>query len=272
MRHCENAILSHQNNTTMRDQTKIESEAVAQENITSLAGLELVKAKGEIEQFIYSCSHTLRAPLKSIAGLVHLLKNSTTNPEIDPKFFLESIEKTCTKMELLLDDFEQFLSNSRQRVVAHSVDVREIAEEVLQDFQAVVEAEHIQISMTCDQSAPFYTDKNRFRVILTHLISNAIHFRNNEREKMEVRIQVKVFPSFCTVQVRDNGVGFDMQYANKLFGVFQRLHRADQFEGTGVGLAVVHRIVHRHGGRVWADGEVNQGATFYFTVEGKVET
>lgn len=248
----------------MRDQTKTESGTVAQENITSLAGLELVKAKGEIEQFIYSCSHTLRAPLKSIAGLVHLLKNSATNPEVDPKFFLDSIEKTCSKMELLLDDFEQFLSNSRQRVVSHPVDVREIVEEVLQDFQAVVEAEHIQVSMTCDQSVPFYTDKNRFRVILTHLISNAIHFRNSEREKMEVRIQVKVFPSFCTVQVRDNGVGIEDQVRPHIFDLFYR--GSMQSTGSGVGLYIVKEVLHKMKGSITVRSSETKGSTFLISM------
>jgi len=248
----------------MRDEIKIESEDVAEENRASLAGLELVKAKGEIEQFIYSCSHTLRAPLKSIAGLVHLLKNNTTNPDIDPKFFLESIEKTCSKMELLLDDFEQFLSNSRQRVVAHPVDVREVIEEVLQDFQVVVEAEHIQVLMTCDQPVPFYTDKNRFCVILTHLISNAIQFRNNERERMEVRIQVKVFPSFCTVQVRDNGVGIEDQVRPHIFDLFYR--GSTQSTGSGVGLYVVKEVLNKMKGSITVRSSEAKGSAFMISI------
>ena len=257
------AILAYLNNTTMRD-TQIESGTVAQENVTSLAGLELVKAKGEIEQFIYSCSHTLRAPLKSIAGLVHLLKSNTNNPEIDPKFFLESIEKTCSKMELLLDDFEQFLSNSRQRVVAHPVEVREVVDEVLQDFQDVVHAERIQVSVTCDQSVPLYTDNNRFRVILTHLISNAIHFRNNERERMEVRIQVKVFPSFCTVQVRDNGVGIEDQVRPHIFDLFYR--GSMQSTGSGVGLYIVKEVLHKMKGSITVRSSQAKGSTFLISI------
>ncbi|WP_160143646.1 sensor histidine kinase [Chryseolinea soli] len=247
----------------MRD-TKIENEAVAQENVTSLAGLELVKAKGEIEQFIYSCSHTLRAPLKSIAGLVHLLKSSEGNPEIDPRFFLESIEKTCSKMELLLDDFEQFLANSRQRVATHPVDVREILEEVLQDFQVVIEEEHIQVSMNCDQTVPFYTDKNRFRVVLSHLISNAIQFRNNEREKMEVRIHVKVFPSFCTVQVRDNGVGIEDQVRSHIFDLFYR--GSMQSTGSGVGLYIVKEVLNKMKGSITVRSTETKGSTFLISI------
>jgi len=247
----------------MRD-TKIETEAIAPEDITSLTGLELVKAKGEIEQFIYSCSHTLRAPLKSIAGLVHLLKNSEGNPEIDPKFFLESIEKTCSKMELLLDDFEQFLANSRQRVVTHPVDVKEIVGEVLQDFQTVIAEEQIQVSVTCDQLAPFYTDKNRFRVVLTHLISNAIQFRNNEREKMEVRIHAKVFPSFCTVQVRDNGVGIDDQVRAHIFDLFYR--GSMQSTGSGVGLYIVKEILNKMKGSITVRSSETKGSTFLISI------
>src|SRR5687768_17326979 len=138
--------------------------------IPSVAELELVKAKRAIEQFIYSCSHTMRGPLKSISGLVNLLKNQTEEEDADPQCYLQSIEVTVAKMESVLTELEQFLTNTTRSIVTRPIDIKDFVNEILQDFNSSIEESNISILIKTNQLSPLYTDESRLRVVLTHLI------------------------------------------------------------------------------------------------------
>ena len=250
----------------MGGKSKMVSEKVVVKSAVSnsVTGIELGKAKGAIEQFIYSCSHTLRGPLKSITGLVRLLKNVEAHPELDPKFLVQSIEKTVEKMEVILHDLEQFLSNSRQSIVTQSVEVNASLKEVLDEFQTEVEHHGIKISVAVDQYVPLYTDKNRFDTLLSQLISNAIHFRDEGKNKMEIGIRIKVTPVICTVHIEDNGIGINEEVLPHIFQLFYR--GSERATGSGVGLYIVKEILNKMGGTISTRSTETIGTTFYFSI------
>ncbi len=232
--------------------------------ISSVAELELVKAKSAIEQFIYSCSHTMRGPLKSIAGLVYLLKNSEENSDVDPKFYLQSIERTITKLELVLNDLEQFLANSSQDIDTRPVDVKKYVTDVLADFQHVIEKNNINISITGKQSMPLHTDENRFRGILSHLISNAIVYQDLNKEDRQICIHIKVDTSSCTVRIRDTGIGMDNEVMAHMDQLFFR--GSGKSPGSGIGLYVTKELLHKMGGKLTANSKSGVGSSFTFTI------
>ena len=226
--------------------------------------IELEAAYKELETFSYSISHDLRTPLLVIGGFSRLLLEKYSN-HLDAKGqqFLNFIHSSTQKMFQLIDDLLNFSRLGRQQMKPSDIDMSELAKALFEELKSITPDRTLQLNIKT--LPPVRGDQAMFRQVLVNLLSNAIKFtRTKETAVIEIGCIVKENQDIC--YVKDNGVGFDMQYAGKLFGVFQRLHTVDEFEGTGVGLAIVQRIIHRHGGQVWAEGEVNKGATFYFTL------
>jgi PAS domain S-box-containing protein len=225
---------------------------------------ELEAANKELEAFSYSISHDLRAPLRAVNGFAGIVLEDF-GPQLpeEGRGYLERIRAGAVRMGVLIDDLLAFSRLSRQSVNRQAVNSTRIVNEVLDELKPQREGRQIEIKI--GELPECHGDAGLLQQIWANLISNAIKYTRG-REPAIIEIGCAQENGEDVFFVRDNGAGFDMQYANKLFGVFQRLHRDDQFEGTGVGLAIVQRIVHRHGGRVWAQAEENRGATFYFTI------
>ncbi len=228
---------------------------------------QLQATNKELEAFSYSVSHDLRAPLRHIDGFVDLLKKHATGLEAEDRHFLEIISEAARQMGRLIDDLLVFSRMSRAELHRSRVDLNQVVDEAVRFLQP--ETIGRNILWTKNPLPNVEADPTMLRQVLVNLLSNAVKYT---RPRDPARIEIgcaRESPDEVVVYVRDNGVGFDMQYVGKLFGVFQRLHRAEEFEGTGIGLANVRRIIHRHGGRVWAESKLNEGATFHFSLPGK---
>jgi signal transduction histidine kinase/DNA-binding response OmpR family regulator len=225
---------------------------------------QLEAANQDLEAFAYSISHDLRAPLRHIDGFLELLRKKIA-PTLDEQgqHYMGAIAESAKRMELLIDDLLSFSRMGRHELFKEPVDLTALAQEVIQDFEQ--EARGRNIYWRAAELPVVSGDRALLRMVLVNLLSNALKF-TQPRDQAEIEIGFTRGNSETVFFVRDNGVGFDMQYVDRLFGVFQRLHHADEFEGTGIGLANVRRIIQRHGGRTWAEGEVDRGATFYFSL------
>jgi PAS domain S-box-containing protein len=227
---------------------------------------ELQAAVRELESFSYSVAHDLRAPLRAVDGFSEALLEDY-GPRLPEQAleYIETIRRGAQRMGALVDDLLEFSRLGRQPLTKQPVDMEVLVGSVLEELLAQCNNRKVDI---VNRNLPAaYGDPALLRQVWTNLLSNAIKYsRNTDPARIEVGSLSEAKRSVYFV--RDNGAGFDMKYADKLFGVFQRLHRADEFEGTGIGLAIVQRVVHRHGGRVWAEARLNEGATFYFTLEG----
>jgi PAS domain S-box-containing protein len=224
---------------------------------------KLDDANRELEAFSYSVSHDLRAPLRHIAGFVQLLKQEA-GPGLSAGCLhhLNVISGAAARMGNLVDDLLAFSRVSRVEMQKTEVDLAGLVREVLGELAAETRDRKITWEIHALPVVP--ADRGLLRLVLANLLGNAVKFTGT---RAEARIEVGAAPGADPVIfVRDNGVGFDPKYTHKLFGVFQRLHSHAEFEGTGIGLANVQRIIHRHGGRVWAEGAVDGGATFYFSL------
>jgi PAS domain S-box-containing protein len=230
---------------------------------------ELEAANKELEAFSYSVSHDLRAPLRAVNGFAGIvLEEFSGQLPAEGRHYLERVRQGGLRMGELIDDLLTFARLSRQPLNRQPVDTTRLVREVLAELNVAGNGRPLEIRI--GELPPCQGDPALLKQVWTNLLSNGAKY-TRDRTPGIVEIGCERGPGpggECVYFVRDNGVGFDMQYANKLFGVFQRLHRADEFEGTGVGLAIVQRVVHRHGGRVWANAEPGRGATFYFTAEG----
>lgn len=226
---------------------------------------ELQAANEEMEAFTYSVSHDLRAPLRAIHGFSHLVLTNYTD-QIDEKGqrLLEQINNGAQRMGQLIDDLLEFSRVGRQEMKISPIDMEALASETFQ-FLSVREKER-QFEFKVGHLPPAHGTQPMIRQVWINLITNAIKF-TRDREIALIEIDSTQDDEGIPVYfIRDNGAGFDMRFVEKLFGVFQRLHSVKEFEGTGVGLALVQRIIERHGGRIWAEGQVDEGATFYFTL------
>lgn len=233
---------------------------------------QLQAAIRELEAFSYSVSHDLRAPLRAVTGFAQVLKEGYGACLDDPgRHYLDEILRQAARMERLIADLLAFSRLTRQPLRCEPVCLRELVQEAWLELAPEREGREVELSVgdlpVCEG------DPLLLRQVFFNLLSNALKFtRPREVARIEVGCRPAATPEAPgqpVIYVRDNGVGFDMRYAGRLFGVFQRLHREEEFEGTGVGLAIVQRIVQRHGGEVWAKGEVGKGATFFFTLGGK---
>lgn len=230
----------------------------------SVAELELSKAKNAIEQFIYSCSHTLRGPLKSIAGLVNLLKNAHEKHDVDPHNYLQCIESTVAKMESVLTDLEKFLETTSQSIVTKPVDAKDFINQILDDFRGAIEENDIDVVIRATQTSPLYTDENRLRVVITHLISNAILYHDRKKKKKRIDILVNVNSSTCTLQVRDNGIGMSSETKSKLFQLFYRGSAVST--GAGVGLYISREVLTKMKGKISVTSMISKGSCFSLSI------
>ena len=256
------AILETSNDITERKRREREIEGLNEELIKRSMELEVINK--ELEAFAYSISHDLRAPLRHMAGYTELLqkKAASTLDEKCSHYILMTLD-SAKRMGNLIDDLLAFSRIGRAETQKTLFSLTQLVREALTEVREDTEGRNI--AWKIGALPDFYGDRSMLRLVLVNLISNAIKFTRT-RPQAEIEIGCADGNSNdLVVFVRDNGVGFDMRYVNKLFGVFQRLHQADAFEGTGIGLATVQRIIHRHGGKVWAEGIVDSGATFYFS-------
>jgi PAS domain S-box-containing protein len=226
---------------------------------------ELEAINKELQAFTYSVSHDLRAPLRHMAGYAELLqKNASTILDEKGRRYMMMILESAKRMGDLIDDLLAFSRIGRAETQKTMVSLEQLVKEALSEVQQ--ETDGRNMGWRIGALPNLYGDRSMLRLALVNLVSNAVKF-TRKRPQPEIEIGcVDGKEDEIVVFIRDNGVGFEMKYVNKLFGVFQRLHRAEEFEGTGIGLATVQRIIHRHGGRVWAEGLVDRGATFYFSV------
>jgi PAS domain S-box-containing protein len=257
------AILETNNDITLRKRGEEEVRKLNQELGKRTTELEAINK--ELEAFAYSISHDLRAPLRHMVGFTELLqKNAYAILDEKGRRYLKTILESAKRMGTLIDDLLAFSrigrSETRETMVSFEQLVKEVQSEVWHD------TEGRNITWRIGPLPDLYGDRAMLKLALVNLVSNAIKFTRH-RPYPEIEIGCEEKPTEGVVLfVRDNGVGFDMKYVNKLFGVFQRLHRAEEFEGTGIGLATVQRIIRRHGGQVWAEGLLDKGATFYFSL------
>ena len=226
---------------------------------------ELAAAKQELESFCYSVSHDLRAPLRAVNGFVSMLQEEAADSLGEKeKRFLNVIRQSAKKMGELVDGLLAFTRTGRAELHAHRVSLNPLVEEVRHDLE--FETHGRQIVWNVKPLPEVEADSAMLRQVFTNLLSNAVKF-TRLRERAEIVIGAEEGEKGqAVIFVHDNGTGFDMRYADKLFRIFHRLHREDEFEGTGVGLASAHRIITRHGGRIWAEAEKDRGATFYFSL------
>jgi signal transduction histidine kinase len=261
-RRVEGQLLQSRDEITERKHREQEIQSLNQE--LARRSTELESINKELEAFAYSVSHDLRAPLRHIAGYTELLQKKASST-LDEKSnrYLAMILDSAKGMGNLIDDLLAFSRLGRAETQKTIFSLTQLVREALTELRQ--DAEGRNIAWKVGALPDFYGDRSMLRLVLVNLISNAIKFTRT-RSQAEIEIGCADGKSDdLVVFVRDNGVGFDMKYVNKLFGVFQRLHQSDAFEGTGIGLATVQRIIHRHGGKVWAEGVVDSGATFYFS-------
>jgi PAS domain S-box-containing protein len=225
---------------------------------------QLEEANKELEAFSYSVSHDLRTPLIAIEGLSQVLLKKDLE-RLDPKGqqFLVAIRTGTKRMVQLIDDLLALSRLGHQEVKLSNIDINELLRVVLEELKFIIPEGKLQLSVKT--LPPAYADTTMIRQVFVNLLSNAIKFTSH---KVTAVIEVAGWTEDDQniYYVKDNGAGFDMQYADKLFEVFQRFHHSEEFNGTGIGLAIVKRIIKYHGGRVWAEGKINEGATFYFTL------
>jgi PAS domain S-box-containing protein len=256
--------------SAIRDITKRkQTEKTLERNRNELAhsNAELAAANQELESFSYSVSHDLRAPLRHIDGFSRiLLEKYKSGLDTDGQHYLERVADGAKQMGRLVDDLLNFSRLGRQELNRQSMNLNAVVENVRTDLAESAAGRVIEWKIA---SLPAVNcDANLMKVVFTNLLSNAVKF-TAPRQQAVIEVGCTEEEEQQAFFVRDNGVGFDAKYAGKLFGVFQRLHRQEDFEGTGVGLATVQRIIHKHGGRIWTESAPDRGATFYFTLQSK---
>ncbi len=244
---------------------RMEAEIFQSSQKVQAVNQQLQAANAELESFSYSVSHDLRAPLRHVRGYVEMLTREAESQLTEKgRRYLQTIADAAREMSELIDDLLAFSRMGRSEMQEAVVDLGALVAETRQGLEPVMRGRNIRWQIGTLPAVR--GDPSMLRQVLVNLLGNAVKY-TRKRDAAEIEIGCDGMEDGRIVLfVRDNGAGFDMQYAGKLFGVFQRLHRADEFEGTGIGLASVQRIIHRHGGRIWAQGQVDAGATFYITL------
>jgi signal transduction histidine kinase len=250
-------ILFHSINRNFNARNRVEKQL-------RKASSEIQHLNQELEAYTFSVSHDLRAPLRAIDGYSQIL-NEDYGEKLDSegKRVIRVIINNARRMGQLIDDLLDFSRIGRKEMIKTDFDIQVMVQEVVEELTEHRNGHPVRIEVL--PLEPATGDFSMLRQVWVNLISNAIKYSG---KKQEARIEIGSFhePDKTCYYVKDNGVGFNMKYIDKLFGVFQRLHKSDEFEGTGVGLALVKRIVHRHGGSIWAEAKVGEGATFYFSL------
>ena len=242
------------------EEIKVLNRELEQRVVMRTADLEA--SNKELETFSYSVSHDLRTPLRAIDGFSRILLDDYANKLDDEgKRLLNVVRDNTRRMGQLIDDILQFSRSSRLEMIFSEFDMEKLACEVVEELQPADGKLQVEIGPI----PPATGDRAMMRQVFVNLLSNAIKF-SSRREIAIIKVGGSIQGNEAVYYVKDNGAGFDMKYADKLFGVFQRLHAVGDFEGTGIGLAIVKRIITRHGGRVWAEGKPNEGATIYFAL------
>ena len=265
----DTCLLAVTRNITQRKQAEAELARHREhlEELVAARTAALEAANSDLEAFSYSVSHDLRAPLRAIAGYAHILIEDCAQAlGQEGQRMLEVISHQTGRMGQLIDDLLAFSRMGRQPMQTTDIDMDALAQEAFHEQSALNPKRAVEFKLS--PLPPARGDRAMLRVVLNNLLSNAIKYT---RGRASPRIEIgSAAPGALNVYfVKDNGVGFDMQHAGKLFGVFQRLHSSEEFEGTGVGLALVQRIIRRQGGRVWAEAKPNEGATFFFSLPGQ---
>jgi light-regulated signal transduction histidine kinase (bacteriophytochrome) len=226
--------------------------------------VQLEAVNKELETFSYSVSHDLRAPIRHISGFVELLMQNTAQA-LDEKSgrYLNIIADSTKQMGHLIDDILSFSRMGRAEMQQTLIKSDQLVKETINQLQPEMEGSHIVWDI--HPLPEIYGDPSMLKLVWINLIGNALKY-TRKQTPAKIEIGYNDEKNDYIFYIRDNGAGFDMMYVHKLFNIFQRLHRAEEFEGTGVGLANIRRIIQRHGGRTWAEGKVNEGATFYFSL------
>lgn len=225
---------------------------------------DLELANQELESFSYSVSHDLRAPLRAINGFAKMFAEDYTDQLGDEaKMLFEEITENAQKMGELIDNLLEFSRLGQQQVALIPVDVKDLVQGVITELRQQEPGR--ELSIRTGELPGVMADRNMLKQVFVNLLSNAFKYTSKTKE---VTIEIGSYSEggHIVYYVRDNGAGFDMRYYEILFGVFQRLHSSNEFDGTGVGLALVHKIITKHGGRIWAEGEVDRGACFYVSL------
>lgn len=226
---------------------------------------ELEAAVKDLEAFSYSVSHDLRAPLRAINGFSEVLaEDYLQHFDEDGKAMLEEIIANSKKMGQLIDNLLEFSRVGKQYTSKSIIDMEQLVNNVLLELKQL--EPHRIFTLKLQPLPPIKADRNMLKQVFINLISNALKYTGKNKEEAIIQIGSYQDNDFQIYFVKDNGAGFDMRYYDKLFGVFQRLHSSIEFDGTGVGLAIIHKIITKHGGKVWAEAEVNKGACFYVSL------
>ena len=228
--------------------------------------LQLESANQELESFSYSVSHDLRTPLRAVNGYAKILEEDYADVfDNEGRRMLTVVQDNAKKMGVLIDDLLTFSRLGKKEVKKSVVNMTALAENALAELHL---SQQFKAFVTINDLHPAIADTTLMAQVWLNLLSNAIKYSSNNK-KPDIKIHSEKKNNELIYSISDNGVGFDMKYVHKLFGVFQRLHSSKDFEGTGVGLALVHRIITKQGGKIWAKAEINKGATFYFSLPEK---
>ncbi|MDB5280800.1 MAG: Phytochrome-like protein cph1 [Ferruginibacter sp.] len=255
-----NKELIFQNN----EKEKRAAELIIAINDLKIAEGQIIEVNKELESFSYSVSHDLRAPLRAINGYTNKLKtNFETQLDPEANRLMNNIVQNAKKMGMLIDDLLTFSRVGRREMVKINIRMHSLVQEICCELKAEVPDRNIEFRI--GNLPPALADNMAIKQVWLNLVSNAIKY-TSLKDTAIIEIGSEENGEAVTYFIKDNGAGFDMRYANKLFGVFQRLHSDEEFDGTGVGLALVHRLISKHGGHTWAEAKVNEGATFYFSL------
>jgi light-regulated signal transduction histidine kinase (bacteriophytochrome) len=245
---------------------RLEAEALLLDRLRHLFQVkaQLESANHELDAFVHSVSHDLRAPLRAMSGYGRLALESCNDALSEPaKRYLERINESCLRLSDIIDGLLELSRVTREQIRREQVDLTALAEGIVQELRDRDPGRLVETRVMSSLSAR--GDPRLLGVVLRNLLENAWKF-SRKRPQAHIEVGAKELNGQTVYFVRDDGAGFDMKYSAKLFGTFQRLHAESEFEGAGIGLATAQRVVQRHGGRIWAEAAVEQGATFYFTL------
>ena len=227
----------------------------------------VVERTAQLEAFAYSVSHDLKAPLRGIHGYSRLLQKSYADQlDEEGKLFIQNINKAADNMRQLIDDLLAYSRMERRNIVRSDVDLSGVVSALLEEFEPQIKSNAVDVQVALP-SIKLYTDLESLVQVLRNLIDNAIKFSGQEAEP-KIEIGGKLDGDICIVWVQDNGIGFDMRYKDRIFEIFQRLNRMDEYPGTGIGLAIVEKAMQRMDGRIWVESQPGQGASFYLEFSG----